>query len=211
MTERLQQRLRHPSLPAGDFLGGSVVKHLPANAGDIWPLGQEDMLEEEMATQSNILAWKIPCIEEPGGLQCMGLQRVIHYWGTECMHAHAHTHTHTHTFWYINRKTPLQMEISFININVSFKRVVSTWVFRASPLSAVFWKITKAKYTCDRDIFWGGKFSSPSQFWGLENNKEKYNCKILAHEIKPCKILIKTQLTCFVKELQLKCMNLKII
>ena len=42
-------------------------------------LGQEDTLEEEMATQSNILVWKIPWIEEPGGLQCMGLQRVIYY------------------------------------------------------------------------------------------------------------------------------------
>ena len=42
-------------------------------------MGQEDTLEEEMATQSNILVWKIPWIEEPGGLQRMGLQRVIHY------------------------------------------------------------------------------------------------------------------------------------
>ena len=35
----------------------------------------EDPLEEEMATLSSILAWKIPWIEEPGGLQTMGLQR----------------------------------------------------------------------------------------------------------------------------------------
>ena len=39
-------------------------------------LGQEDPLEEEMATHSTILAWKIPWIEEPGGLQPMGSQRV---------------------------------------------------------------------------------------------------------------------------------------
>ena len=39
-------------------------------------LGQEDPLEEEMATRSNILAWEIPWTEEPGGLQSMGLQRV---------------------------------------------------------------------------------------------------------------------------------------
>ena len=38
--------------------------------------GQEDTLEEEMATCSSILAWKIPRTEEPGGLQSMGLQRV---------------------------------------------------------------------------------------------------------------------------------------
>ena len=38
-------------------------------------LGQEDSLEEEMATQASILAWRIPWTEEPGGLQLMGLQK----------------------------------------------------------------------------------------------------------------------------------------
>ena len=37
-------------------------------------LGWEDPLEKEMATHSNILAWKIPWTEEPGGLQSTGLQ-----------------------------------------------------------------------------------------------------------------------------------------
>ena len=41
-------------------------------------LGQEDPLEEEMATHSNILAWRMPWTEEPGGLQFMGSQRVRH-------------------------------------------------------------------------------------------------------------------------------------
>ena len=41
-------------------------------------LDQEDPLEKEMATHSSILAWKIPWMEEPGGLQSMGLQRVEH-------------------------------------------------------------------------------------------------------------------------------------
>ena len=41
-------------------------------------LGWEDPLEEEMATPSSILAWKIPRTEEPGGLQPLGLQRVGH-------------------------------------------------------------------------------------------------------------------------------------
>ena len=39
-------------------------------------LGWEDPLEKEMATHSSILAWKIPWIEEPGGLQSMGSQRI---------------------------------------------------------------------------------------------------------------------------------------
>ena len=41
-------------------------------------LDWEDPLEEEMATHSNILAWKIPWTEESGGLQSMGSQRVGH-------------------------------------------------------------------------------------------------------------------------------------
>ena len=41
-------------------------------------LGQEDALEEEVATHSSILAWKIPWTQEPGGLQSLGSQRVRH-------------------------------------------------------------------------------------------------------------------------------------
>ena len=41
-------------------------------------MGQEDPLEEEMATHSSILAWRIPWREEPDGLQFMGSQRVGH-------------------------------------------------------------------------------------------------------------------------------------
>ena len=40
------------------------------------PLGQEDVLEEGVATHSSIRAWKIPRTEEPGGLQSIGSQRV---------------------------------------------------------------------------------------------------------------------------------------
>ena len=59
------------------FPGGSVVKNLPAMQ-ETWvqSLGQEDPLEEGMATNSNILAWRIPWTEEPGRLQSIGSQRV---------------------------------------------------------------------------------------------------------------------------------------
>ena len=40
--------------------------------------GQEDSLEKEMAIHYSVLTWRIPGIEEPGGLQSMGLQRVRH-------------------------------------------------------------------------------------------------------------------------------------
>ena len=59
------------------FPSGTVVKNPPAKT-QVQSLGQEDTLEEEMATHSSILAWEIPRREEPGGLQRMGLQRVGH-------------------------------------------------------------------------------------------------------------------------------------
>ena len=59
------------------FLGGSVVKNLPANAGDTGSILESRRSSgKEMATHSSILAWEIPWMKEPGGLQSMRLQRV---------------------------------------------------------------------------------------------------------------------------------------
>ena len=62
--------------------GASVVENLTANAGDLRDLGPilgwEDPLEEDMATHSSILAWRIPWTEEPGRLQSTGSQRMRH-------------------------------------------------------------------------------------------------------------------------------------
>ena len=57
------------------FSGGSV--NPPAiKETQLLSLGWEDLLGKEMATHCSILAWKIPWMKEPGGLQSMGLQRV---------------------------------------------------------------------------------------------------------------------------------------
>ena len=54
-----------------------MVKNLPAvQETRVQSLGREDPLEKEMATHFNILAWRIPWTEEPGGLWSMGSQRV---------------------------------------------------------------------------------------------------------------------------------------
>ena len=57
------------------FPGGLVIRNPPAKQ-ETWvqSLGQEYPLEKEMAIHSNILAWKIPWTEDPGGLQSMGSQ-----------------------------------------------------------------------------------------------------------------------------------------
>ena len=59
------------------FPGGSVVKNLPANAGDQGSIpGLGDPLEKRMATNSSIRAWETPLTEEAGGLQSIESQRV---------------------------------------------------------------------------------------------------------------------------------------
>ena len=66
------------------FLIGSEVKNPLAMQETqeiwVWSLGWEDPLEEEMATHSSILAWKILQTEDIGGLQSIGSQRVGHNW-----------------------------------------------------------------------------------------------------------------------------------
>ena len=80
------------SVMSNDFPGGSDGKASAYNVAqtvkrlltmrETWvqSLGQEDLLEKEMATHSSILAWKIPWTVEPGRLQSMGPQRVGHDW-----------------------------------------------------------------------------------------------------------------------------------
>ena len=56
-----------------------IVKRLPAT-WETWvrSQGQEDPLEKETATHSSILGWRIPWTQEPGGLQSMGSQKIVH-------------------------------------------------------------------------------------------------------------------------------------
>ena len=65
--------IRLDSASSGASQVALLVKNPLVNAGDmVRSLGQEDSLEKGMASHSNILAWRIPCIEEPGGIQCVG-------------------------------------------------------------------------------------------------------------------------------------------
>ena len=57
------------------WLSGKKLR-LPMQEIQVRSLGREDLLEEDMATHSSILAWRIPWTEEPGELQSMQLQRV---------------------------------------------------------------------------------------------------------------------------------------
>ena len=65
-----------PVLPKASLVA-QTINNLPAMQ-ETWvqSLGGEDPLEEDMATHSSVVAWRIPWTEEPGGLQSIGLQRV---------------------------------------------------------------------------------------------------------------------------------------
>ena len=59
-------------------------------------LGQEDALEEGMASHSSILAWKIPWTEEPSSQRVGHDWRTVHALTRVCAHTYTHTRTHTH-------------------------------------------------------------------------------------------------------------------
>ena len=66
-----------------NLLGASLVAQIVKNLTEmqeiqVQSLGQKDPLEKGMATPSSILAWRVPWMEEPGGLLSMGSQRVRH-------------------------------------------------------------------------------------------------------------------------------------
>ena len=82
--------------------GGSVVKNSPANCRrhrrrrfDLW-VGRIPW-RRKWQPPSSVLTWRIPWIEEPGGLQSMGSQSRTQLSMCTRMHAHLHVHTHTHT------------------------------------------------------------------------------------------------------------------
>ena len=100
----------------------------------VWSLSWEDPLEEEMATHSSILAWKIPWTEEPGGLQSKVSQRVKHDWVTK----HTHTQIYVIVCLYIHK----YIFVSWINQGremIEFMCVVSKlW----QMLLSIIYKIT---------------------------------------------------------------------
>ena len=87
-------------------------------------LGQEDLLEKEMATYSSIFAWKIPWTEEPGRLQSTGSRRVGHDWATSLV-----------GYWGL-RRTPLPQfpVLRKVHPEKTAKEPVSSWGSPWDPL-----------------------------------------------------------------------------
>ena len=125
-TERLgvlwfmgSQRVRHDRATELSWteLIAQIVKNLPAvQETQVQSLGQEDPLEQGIATHSCILAWRIPWTEEPGGLQSMGSQRVRHDW------------PHTHVFCCVHLSAKATVE------NTCWRKF--SWRWKTLPVKA---------------------------------------------------------------------------
>ena len=110
----------------------TVKNHPVMQETQVRSLVWKDPLEKEMATHFSILAWRITLIEELGGLQSMGSQRVRHDWATN---THTHILTHTHTILPPERKSCLfnilihEVEIKFCFYKESeLKESVRKWI-----------------------------------------------------------------------------------
>ena len=98
-----------------------MVKTVPAvRETQFRPLAREDPLEKGMTTHSSVLALRIPWIEEPGGLEFVGSQRVRHNWATNSIILYQ-THTYIHTrFSAVTTVLPKCMPLaSLITISLS--------------------------------------------------------------------------------------------
>ena len=162
-------------------------KEFACNAGDtVWSLGQEDPLEEGMATHSSLLAWKIPWTEEPGGLQSLGSQRVGHNWATNTFSrvsspaellgrviSSRHTSVGTHADFSCFRRfiTLPSHNLRFITLSLfSLCYRHQLWLYFLSFWSTLLWK-----------MFVGFRFSLPplSRAYKLILSVTPYLCKWL--------------------------------
>ena len=80
---RLFYIYKHTVVYSPDYYNSLLDYSVSKESAWVRFLGQEDLLEKEMATHANILAWRIPWTEEPGGLESMATQRVRYDWGTK--------------------------------------------------------------------------------------------------------------------------------
>ena len=109
-------------------LGGSDCKASACNVGHPGSVpGLEDSLEKDMATHSNILAWRIPWMKEPGGLQSVGLQRFGHDWATS-LHS-----LECNSQWYLT---------AFVCLWPALNQCVHPWCCRWHYTKLRFWSLS---------------------------------------------------------------------
>ena len=129
------------------------LSYLQCRRPEFDPWDQEDPLEKEMATQSNILAWKIPWTQKPGGLQ-ITQSKSLKNWAThsfiftyivcsEQPPPHQNTHTHPYFSWNCSEKICSSSELKPTisdEKGFSFPFLFSLFQFHISP-SQFYWEI----------------------------------------------------------------------
>ena len=123
-------------------------------------------LEKEMATHSSILAWRIPCTEDPGGLQSMGLQRVRHDWATN---------THITNIFFLSVSI---MDCHRLNVCVLPK--FFCWCL--NPDSDSIWEVVGFE--------WGHADGTPLWDWSPGKGTKRPNFFFLCHVRKPTRGLL---------------------
>ena len=122
--------------------------------------GQEDPLEEEMATHSSILAWRIPWTEDPSGLQSMGSQRVRHDWATE----HTSPHGTKGALWAPGGDLHLSRPVASHSLasarlwkdSLPVQSLMRSWLF-------TLWKFS-SPHQIPEGLFWILNFTRASQY-----------------------------------------------
>ena len=117
----------------------------PMQEVQVWSLGGEDLLEEEMATHSRILTWKIPQTKESGGLQSMGSQRVRHDWVTE----HAGTCMWKGKLRHINLKKKVYLSSCWFELDSTKPKVMNNSFALTGARGGVLQRRSKARRLFD--------------------------------------------------------------
>ena len=132
----------------GTSLVAQMVKRLPT-MWESWvrSLGQEDPLEKEMATHASTLTWKIPWMEERGGLQSMGSQRIRHNWATSL-----HFRLLNRFSWWISKL----IEGSPYWYYVTCQRQIHVFLKRKQYFSCVFSSVHPSKHLLLLSTPWAG-------------------------------------------------------
>ena len=148
----------HGASPMAQQVKNSLAMQEPKET-QVRSLGQEDALEEKMATNSCILVWKIPRTEEPGGLQSKGLQRVrqdLAHNTPMYTHIYIYTHTciymcvYTHTCIYTCVYTHTQLNHLAIQLKLTQHCKSQTWISCIAGRFLTVWATRKAPKSTTR-------------------------------------------------------------
>ena len=162
-------------------LVAQMIRHLRA-MWETWvrSLGWEDLLEKEMATHSSTLAWRIPRMEEPGGPQSVGWQRVRYDWATSLSLGEGNGNP----FQYSCLENPKDRGAGWVP-SMGLHRVRQTWLMRLSSIILFGYILKKNSYIRYRwwNICWLSDMVSEIYFKIIRGMEEWVKIDLEAEQI----------------------------